>query len=128
MLVLSVLALVAVGCGGGSKSSSSLPVILEGPTNNHGTKDASDKLVVEADDFYFGPTFIKAKSGRQFSIELKNEGKATHTFTIAALGVDVQVAPGESKTFTVTAPPNGSVEFHCRFHQSQGMQGAVFVA
>jgi plastocyanin len=130
LAVSTVLAVVAAGCGGdGDKESKgSLPVTLEGTTNNHGTKDAKDKLEVEADDFYFGPTFIKATSGQQFSVELKNEGGTAHTFTITALGVDVQVAPGESKTFTVTAPTNGSVQFHCRFHQSQGMQGAVFVA
>jgi plastocyanin len=129
--LLAAVALVAAGCGGGDgnkEAKGPLPVALEGATNNHGTKDAKDKLEVEADDFYFGPTFVKASSGQQFSVQLKNDGKATHTFTITALGVDVQVGPGESRTFTVTAPKNGSVEFHCRFHQSQGMQGAVFVA
>ena len=126
---LVLLSLAAAGCGGESEGSKGpAPVALEGQTNNHGTKDAKDKMEIEADDFYFGPSFIKASSGQQFSVVLKNEGKASHTFTIPTLGVDVQLAPGESKTITLAAPKNGSVEFHCRFHQSQGMQGAVFVA
>ena len=129
-VVLSLLALAAVGCGGGSKteSASAPPVSLAGPTNNHGTKTASDSMEVELDDFYFEPTFIKAKPGEKITIEVKNEGKAVHTFTSTDLGnVDEQLAAGTSKKITVTAPQSGQALFYCRFHQSQGMQGAIFI-
>ena len=130
-VVLSVLALVAVACGSSSKSESTgtPPVSLTGTTNNHGTKAASGSMEVELDDFYMEPTFIKAKPGEKITIEVKNEGKAVHTFTSTDLGtVDEQLAAGTSKKITVTAPQSGQAVFFCRFHQSQGMQGAIFIA
>ncbi len=121
---LAVMALILTGCGG-SESKKGASVSLPGQTNDHGSKTAKDDLEVEADDFYFGPTFITARAGQQFSIELKNEGSVRHTFT--GVGVDLELAPGADRTVTLTAPGSGTAEFHCRFHQSQGMQGAVYV-
>ncbi len=129
-LTLSLVALFAIGCGGdgGGEGGGKAPVSLAGTTNNHGTKTASGETEVELDDFYFGPTFIKAKAGQKIEIELKNEGKAVHTFTSTDLGnVDEQLAAGTSKKITVTAPASGHALFFCRFHQGQGMQGAVFI-
>ena len=122
---LTILALVTAGCGGGSTKKP--PVALSGRTNNHGTKAAKDDLEVELDDFYFAPTFITAKSGQKFSVSLKNEGDTRHTFSSPTLGIDIELAPGDSRTVSVDAPEGGFTEFHCRFHQSQGMQGAVYV-
>ena len=121
-------ALVAVGCGGGS-SSSSTPVKLSGTTTNKGTKNLSGTSIdVEMDDYYFSPTFIKGGTpGSTVTVHLKNEGKSQHTFTSAALGVDQAVAPDSTMDVQVTLPPSGATEFHCRFHQqSNGMQGAFY--
>jgi plastocyanin len=125
LVTVSVVTLIAVGCGGGG--STKPPVSLAGETNDHGTKTAKDGLEVETDDFYFNPTFITATAGQKFTVQLKNDGTARHTFTSPNDGVDLELPPGASRTVTLTAPPTGSVEFHCRFHQSQGMQGAVYV-
>ena len=131
-VALVALALLAAGCGGSDdeseKTGSAPPVSLAGTTNNHGTMSAKDGLEMEADDFYFGPTFLRATAGQVFTVELHNEGKNPHTFTISGLGIDEQLAPGEGKTVKVTAPQSGSTPFICRFHQGQGMQGAIFVA
>lgn len=131
MAVLVVLVLFAAGCGGSDDkegSGGATPVSLAGPTSNHGTKAAAQDLEVELDDFYFGPTFIKATAGQTFTLRLKNEGQTPHTFSSTALGVDEELLPGESKTVTVTAPPTGNALVICRYHQAQGMQGAIFVA
>ena len=123
-------ALLIAGCGGDSKGSASSapPVSLSGTTNNHGTKTASGSMEVELDDFYFGPTFIKATPGQKITIELSNEGSTDHTFTSTDLGsVDEQLAKGTKKTITITAPASGSALFFCRFHRGSGMQGAVFI-
>lgn len=130
VITLAVAALVLAGCGKDKESTSSgaPPVSLSGTTNNHGSKTATGTMEVELDDFYFGPTFVKATPGQRITLELKNEGKSTHTFTSPGLGnVDEQLAPGASKTITVTAPQAGNVTYFCRFHQGQGMQGAVYV-
>lgn len=123
-MVLTLATVLATGCGGGSAGA---PVKLSGTTNNHGTKPAKDALEVEADDFYFGPTFVTAAAGQAFTVELVNNGSARHTFTSEAMGIDIELPPGAKRTVTLHAPPSGFSEFHCKFHQGQGMQGAVYV-
>jgi plastocyanin len=129
-LVLLVVAVGLVGVGTAAASSSP-PVNLSGKTNVHGKKDVSKKskaaFTLEADDFYFSPTFIKVKPGEKLTLTLKNEGKAQHTFTSSALGVDKTLQPDTKTKVTITIPSGGSVlAFHCDFHQAMGMQGAFY--
>jgi plastocyanin len=129
LILLGAVAVFLTGCGDDSSSGTGTPVKLTGNTTNKGTKDLSgSEIEVEADDFYFEPTFIKGGTpGATVTVKLKNKGKNPHTFTSSALGVDEQVAPGESKDVTITLPQSGASEFHCTFHQqSNGMQGAFF--
>lgn len=125
---LAVLALLLTGCGDDDSEDSAPPVSLVGQVNDHGTAKAEDDLQMEADDLYFGPTFIEAEAGQRFSVELHNEGSARHTFTSDDLGVDLELPPGARRTISLRAPETGSASFHCRFHEGQGMKGAVFVA
>ena len=131
-MTLLAVVLVTGGCGGDGKggaegAGTAPPVSLAGAVNNHGAKTASSATVeLELDDFYFGPTFIKATPGQQIKIELHNEGAAPHTFTMA--GVDEELQPGAKKTITITAPQSGLANFTCRFHVGQGMQGAIYVS
>ena len=129
-LAASALTLAMVGVAPASAKTTK-PVTLDGKVNNKGTKDISKKkaatLEIEADDFYFSPTFVKVKPGEKVAITLKNEGDTTHTFTSDALNIDQQVSAGKSKKFTVTVPSSGTAfQFHCDFHESMGMQGAFF--
>jgi plastocyanin len=141
-LALTAVTLAALlglaACSSDSKDSSDTstttknPVALSGTVNNKGTKDISGKgdsteIEVELDDFYFEPTFIKVAPGQHINVELENEGTMAHTFTSSAFGVDQEVAPGKKATVTVTIPASGSEPFFCRFHQSSGMQGAMFI-
>ena len=100
---------------------------LPGTVNKGETGDAtSGTLEVELDDFYFGPTYIKAMPGQTIKLHLSNEGKTDHTFTSSALNVDQQLSPGQAADVTVTMPMSGATQFHCRFHESSGMQGAFY--
>jgi plastocyanin len=113
----------------GSQSAGKAPVELPGVVNNHGTKKLTGgSIAVEQDDFYFSPTFIEAKPGTEVTVELTNEGKADHTFTIDSLNVDQTVPGGRKGSVTFTLPKKaGTVQFHCRFHEASGMQGAFVV-
>ena len=116
----------ASGSGSGSESGDA-PVELEGTVNDHGIGEVEDdELELELDDNYFGPTFVKGSPGGSVTVELVNEGSATHTFTSDALGVDEEVGPGDEASVTVTLPDEDAVEFHCRFHGAQGMKGAFY--
>jgi plastocyanin len=114
---------VAAFAAGGDKKP---PVKLEGKVNDEGTKTAkNNKIDVEQDDFYFKPTYIKAKKGT-LTVELENEGNAPHTFTIDSLDIDKELQPGKKATVKVKVPSSSAVAFYCRFHKGQGMQGAIF--
>jgi len=142
VVAVMILTLGLAACGSDDSSNSSdttakadtdsgtagAPVQLSGKVTDKGTKDATgaSKLEVEADDFYFKPTFIKATPGQKLTLELKNEGSATHTFTSTELSVDKELKPDETATVEITVPSADAVAFFCRFHQGSGMQGAVF--
>jgi len=135
VLGLGVVPLVA-GCGSSSSSSSSTESSSSGGgkktiagvrANDHGTKTASSsgKTEVELDDFYFKPTVLQGKPGEQVKLELKNESKVEHTFTIDSQGIDQDLQPGDEAEVMVTIPKSGAISFYCKFHKSSGMAGAL---
>ena len=141
LALMTMLSLAAVACGGDNDTTpraggttspggtSPQPTANSSPLNNEGTIDATamSKFSLELDDSYFKPTFIKAKAGQTFNIELENEGALPHTFTISALSVDHQVAPGTTVEIDLTLPSGtNDVAYFCRFHVGGGMRGAFF--
>ena len=145
-LIFAVLALgllpVLAGCGSSSSSSNGGTTETssgesEGGTttvaglkaNNHGTKsvESSVKTEVELDDFYFEPTVLQGSQGKKVELELKNEGKVEHSFTVDSQGIDKELEPGDEGEVTVTIPKSGAISFYCKYHKSSGMAGALAV-
>jgi len=119
--LLGVLALVAAfgaaACGGSDEEK----------TTTQGT--TSGAVSLEQDDFYFQPTTLSGEVGKPLQVALKNEGKASHTFTIDSLNIDQVLKPDETMTVTVTPKAGGDLPFYCRFHKaSNGMQGTIAVS
>jgi plastocyanin len=106
------------------------PVKLSGTVNNHGTKTLTgmtSSIELEQDNFYFNPTFVKADKGAHVTVELKNEGKVPHNFSIDSLHIDQTVQPDKTVKVTVSLPAAAApVAFYCKFHKSLGMQGAFY--
>jgi len=140
---LAIFAAMLVGCGkndttqtGASNSTSagptaSSPVQLNGQVSDKGTKDiasagASPTVEVEMNENYFSPTFIKAAPGAEVTLQLKNEGQKSHTFTLTDGKVDQTFEKGKSGEVKVTVPQSGTVAFYCKFHRATGMQGGLF--
>jgi plastocyanin len=133
ILAAAVFLLVgAAACGGSGDNDES----EEGTTTTiggvqaetHGTKDVSGetgKVEIEMDDNYFEPTILKGKPGQKVTLELKNEGKVAHTFTISEQSVDQEVEPADEAEVDITFPESGELTFVCKFHQSSGMVGAL---
>jgi plastocyanin len=97
----------------------------------HGTKDVSGetgKVEIEMYDDYFEPTILNGEPGQTVTLELKNEGNNPHTLTISDEGVDTEVQPGDEAEADVTFPQSGELVFVCRFHESNGMVGALEVS
>lgn len=125
-----VLGLAACGSYGKSKKSEEGTTTTIGgvAAESHGRKDVSGetgKVEVEMYDNYFEPTVLKGTPGQKVTIELKNAGKAAHTFTISEQSVDQEVQPGDEAEADVTFPKGGELSFVCKFHQSSGMVGAL---
>jgi plastocyanin len=104
------------------------PVKLPGAVTNRGVGVVEGgKVAVEADDFSFDKTFIKARAGRTVRVIVRNAGTTTHTFTIDNQHIDKTIQPGQSVKVSVKIPAKPKfVNFYCRFHVGSGMQGAFF--
>ena len=127
---LLLVGLLTAGCGGSKKSgageSEGMKKTIAGVSaNDHGTKAVSGETEVELDDFYFEPTVLKGKPGAKVTLELKNEGKTEHNFSIDDQMIDQDLEPGKDAKVTVTIPPSGEVSFYCKYHKSKGMAGAL---
>ena len=131
MVALAAL-FAAAGCSSSKKAADATFVkpTLDGKVTDHGSKDiaGATEVTLEADDFYFAPTFIKAAPGSTITVHLKNESKSQHTFTSTALKIDQTLDPDQKVDVKVTLPASGPTPFFCRFHQSTGMQGAFVVS
>lgn len=135
-VVAVVAALSLVGTAAASAPTKKKPPVkLSGKVNDMGTKTVTNgSIVVEQDDFYFKPTFIKGNASETVTVQIKNEGQNKHSFTIPGQSIDKVVRPGNNVTVQITIPADGKpVAFYCRFHggkhpsESQyGMQGAFF--
>jgi plastocyanin len=138
---LAVLALVAAGCGkttpnatGSTPPASQSPAASPSePITNKGTKDitGTNKVTLElhndgTSQYFFNPTYLKAKAGQKLTLTLKNTGTFPHNFSITAMNISQDVAVGQTVTITLTLPATGDVQFFCQFHHAFGMRGAFF--
>jgi plastocyanin len=131
--LLGLLAIAVAGCGGYGNSKSKSTSESEGgkkqiagvSANDHGSKSVSDESEVELDDYYFEPTVLKGKPGQKVTLELKNEGKVEHNFTLDSQGIDKDIEAGEDAKVSVTIPKSGAVSFYCKYHKSRGMAGGL---
>jgi plastocyanin len=127
---LGALALLIVGCGSkksesGEEEEGTQTTIAGVVANDHGSKEVSGETEVELDDFYFEPTVLEGKPGAKIELELENEGKEEHNFSIDSPKIDQDVEAGESAKVTVTIPQSGEVSFYCKYHKNMGMAGAL---
>ena len=60
------------------------------------------------------------------TIEVKDVGTISHTFTIQGKGVDVVNQAGQSQKVKIDLAP-GTYTFICNFHVNLGMQGTLTV-
>ncbi len=101
---------------------------LDGVTYaDHGTKDVRNrsKLELEADDYYFSPTFLWGKPGEKLTLVLENEASTLHNISIPALGIDKDIPPKGKVQVEVTFPASGLLTFSCKFHGPLGMKGQL---
>jgi len=94
---------------------------------NHGTKDVRNlsKLALEADDYYFSPTFLRGKPGQKLTLLVESEARTLHNLSISSLGIDQDIPPKGKVRLEVTFPASGVLAFTCKFHGGLGMNGQL---
>jgi YVTN family beta-propeller protein len=94
---------------------------------DHGTKDVRNvsKLELEADDYYFSPTFLRGKPGQKLTLIVESEAATLHNISIPALGIDKDIPPKGKVQVAVTFPASGVLAFFCKFHGPLGMHGQL---
>ena len=103
-------------------------VTLRGVTYaDHGTKDVRNvsKLELEADDYYFSPTFLRGTPGQKLTLIVESEAATLHNISIPALGIDRDIPPKGKVQVDVTFPASGTLAFFCKFHGPVGMNGQL---
>jgi len=97
------------------------------PAADHGTQDMRGKAEVhlEADDYYFEPTFLRGQPGQTVKLEIENESGTLHNLSLPAQGLDKDIPPKGTVEVEVTFPPSGELRFFCKFHSALGMHGAL---
>ncbi len=125
-------ALLLVACGGGSHSTPSASCRtqagLTGKVTDRGVgSSAGTSVTLEAGDFFYSPTCVRAPAGATLTVTVKNEGTALHNFSVTSLGIDKDVPVGSTITVQVALPSSGALAFFCKYHVSSGMQGAFLV-
>ncbi|MGH2786917.1 MAG: cupredoxin domain-containing protein [Actinomycetota bacterium] len=111
----SVLAAVIVGA-----------LLLGACGEDDGGGDSGDAVELVAQDFSFDPTTLDLPAGEEVTVSLVNEDDVEHSFTVDDLDVEAEAEGGESSEVTFTAPDEGAVEFHCKYHPDQ-MTGEISV-
>ncbi len=94
---------------------------------DHGTKDVTGKteLDLEADDYYFAPTFLRGTPGQKLKLEVENESGTLHNISIPALKIDRDIPPKSKVELEIAFPQSGMVRFFCKFHAALGMNGEL---
>jgi YVTN family beta-propeller protein len=103
-------------------------VTIAGVTfTDHGSRDISALRVVkmEADDYYFGPTFLRGKPGQRVRLRIESESGTLHNITIPGLQIDRDILPKQTIEVDVTLPSSGTLTFSCKFHGPLGMNGQL---
>jgi YVTN family beta-propeller protein len=97
---------------------------------DHGTKDARNlsKQELEADDYYFSPTFLRGRPGQTLTLLVENEAGTLHNVSIPALGIDKDIPPKGKVQVDVTFPASGTLALSCKFHGPLGMNGQLLTA
>lgn len=102
-------------------ANGTVPADLE-PAPGNGTQ-AIEPVRVQLTDDAFAPADITVETGG--SVIWENAGAKPHGVTIAALGIDELLMPGD--TLTTPFPAAGTYELRCTFHSASGTEGMVGV-
>jgi len=97
--------------------------------SDHGTLEVKGQTTVEleADEYYFKPTFLQGAPGQRLRLEIENESGTLHNISLPEQHLDMDIPPKGTVTVEVVFPASGTARFFCKFHEALGMHGALRV-
>lgn len=128
LLILACMGMAVVACSSSDDEKKSTALTLGDLTvNDHGTKDVTgvSKLTIEADDFYFSPTFLKGTAGQKLTLEVENESNTLHNISGPSVSLDKDIPAKGKVEVEVTFAQSGVMLFRCKYHAGQGMNGEL---
>lgn len=131
VLLLASISLVGfiAACGGDGEEelAPSSTTIGNITYSDHGVTEISKggEVRLEADNFYFEPTFLRGRPGQKVKVKIENESSTVHNFSISAQQIDEDVPAGGGAEIEVTVPESGALLFVCKYHTAQGMNGQI---
>jgi YVTN family beta-propeller protein len=95
--------------------------------SDHGTKKVTGlaEISLEADDYYFAPTFLHGEPGQPLTLAVENPSGTLHNLSIPELQIDQDIPPKATAKVQVTFPSSGTVRFFCKLHAAMGMNGEL---
>jgi plastocyanin len=110
-----------------SPNASPSPVASPSPESmaGHGSATVSREVTIHLTDQGFVPSYVQSTSGHDLSVTLVNSGTRPHSFTIDALGIDVTVDPGQTKSVVVPSPGLGDFSYVSNAPGDSGMKGEL---
>ncbi len=99
------------------------------PATDGETPAATTTVEVASFDIYFEPNELTIPANTDVTVTLPNDGVTLHNFSIDALDISVDIAPGETQEAIINAPA-GEYEFYCNVpgHKEAGMVGTLIVS
>src|SRR3990167_5772402 len=118
---VGVITLLA-GCGQAATNTSV-------PTAPNITSLPAGSIAVTLNEYSITPAAITLTKDQATTLAVTNQGSIAHTYTVADLGIDLQVAPGQTETQSVTPTKSGTFTLNCTVagHQALGMEGTITV-
>jgi plastocyanin len=91
-----------------------------------GGEVAGTEFTVVSQDIAFDPKELAVPADTEVTVKLPNEGALPHNFSVDALSISVDIAPGAEESTTLTAPA-GAHEYYCNVtgHKEAGMVGTL---
>jgi plastocyanin len=82
-------------------------------------------VTIRLHDGWFDPAYVEATNGHALTITLVNDGSRHHAFRIDRYDVDVDLAPGESRTVVIESPTLGDFTYYSDAPGDGGMIGEL---
>src|SRR5262249_47522921 len=98
--------------------------------SDHGTLEVKGQTTIdlEADEYYFKPTFLQGEPGQRLQLAIENESGTLHNISLPEQHLDMDIPPKGKVMVEVVFPASGAVRFFCKFHEALGTHGALPVA